>query len=162
MLIRRVGPKWPLALGMVVATGTFTFLVAFHAEHWQFYVATGLLGLGLGLAMGAMPALLNTAVTPEKTSVANSVNSTLRSIGGSIGTAIATAILAANAIPGTPLPTVDAYVNAFWVAGGICVVAVVAAVIVPYRHRRAAAAAETRSVQDVVHGATQPAPESSP
>lgn len=158
MLIRRVGPKWPLALGMVVATGTFTFLVAFHAEHWQFYVATGLLGLGLGLAMGSMPALLNTAVTPEKTSVANSVNSTLRSVGGSIGTAIATAILAANTIPNTPLPTVDAYVNAFWVAGGICVLAVVAAVIVPYRHRRAAAAAATRGVHGLVDGTTQPAP----
>ncbi|HEX6353168.1 MFS transporter [Actinophytocola sp.] len=138
MLIRRVGPKWPLALGMVVATGTFAFLVAFHTEHWQFYVATGLLGLGLGLAMGAMPALLNTAVAPEQTSVANSINSTLRSVGGSIGTAIASAILAANTLPGVPLPTVDAYVTAFWVAGGICVLAVVAALLVPYRHGRAA------------------------
>jgi MFS family permease len=136
LLIRRVGPKWPLALGMVVATGTFAYLVGFHAEHWQFYIATGLLGLGLGLSMGAMPALLNTAVAAEKTSVANSVNSTLRSVGGSIGTAIATAILAANTIPGTPLPTVDAYVNAFWVAGAICVLAVIAAAAVPYRHRR--------------------------
>jgi MFS family permease len=162
LLIRRVGPKWPLASGMVVATGTFAFLVAFHDEHWQFYVASGLLGLGLGLSMGSMPALLNTAVAPEKTSIANSVNSTLRSVGGSIGTAIATAILAATTIPGTPLPTVDAYVNAFWVAGGICVLAVVAAAVVPYRHRRAASAtvtaASTRSVEGVVHGALHATP----
>ena len=135
-LIRRVGPKWPLALGMFVAAGTFAFLVFAHGEHWQFYVATGLLGLGLGLSMGAMPALLNTAVAPEKTSVANSVNSTLRSVGGSIGTAIATAILAAHTMPGLPLPTVDGFVVAFWVAGGICVMAVVAALLVPYRHGR--------------------------
>ncbi len=133
-LIRRIGPKWPLALGMVVATGTFAFLALFHTEHWQFYVATGLLGLGLGLSMGSMPALLNTAVDPAKTSVANSINSTLRSVGGSIGTAVATAIITSNTIPGTPLPTVDGYVDAFLVAGGICVLAVVAAVVVPYRH----------------------------
>lgn len=156
-LIRRFGPKIPLALGMFVAAGTFGFLVAFHAEHWQFYVATGLLGLGLGLSMGAMPALLNTAVEPAKTSVANSVNSTLRSVGGSIGTAIATAILASQTMPRMPLPTVDGYVIAFVVAGGICVLAVVAALLVPYRHGKAARAT-TRSVAGIVQGAVQPAP----
>jgi MFS family permease len=134
-LIRRVGPKWSLAAGMVVAASTFAFLVGFHGQHWQFYVAAGLLGLGLGLSFGAMPALLNSAVTPERTSVANSINSTLRSIGGSIGTAIATAVLAATTIPGTTLPTVDAYVTALWVGGGICLLAFLAAVVVPYRHR---------------------------
>jgi MFS family permease len=155
-LIRRVGPKWPLALGMVVATATFAYLALFHTEHWQFYIATGLLGLGLGLAMGAMPTLLNTAVAAEKTSIANSVNSTLRSVGGSIGTAVATAIITSNTIPGTPLPTVDAYVDAFLVAGAICVLAVIAAVIVPYRHRHAVAA-RARIVEGTVHGAGQPA-----
>jgi MFS family permease len=171
-LVRRVGPKWPLAIGMVVSSGTFAFLVAFHAEHWQFYVASGLLGLGLGLALGAMPALLNTAVAPEATSIANSVNSTLRSVGGSIGTAIATAILASHTMAGLPLPTVDGYVLAFWVAGGICVLAVVAAVAVPYRHRVAAdtpvtapipavapdAAPGTRTLVGVVRGGAQPGP----
>jgi MFS family permease len=159
-LIRRVGPKWPLAIGMLVAAGTFAYMAGFHAEHWQFYVASGLLGLGLGLAMGSMPALLNTAVAPEKTSVANSVNSTLRSVGGSIGTAIATAILASQTLPKVPLPTVDGYVIAFLVAGGICVLAVVAALLVPYRHRTAntASPASTRSVAGLVQGAVQPAP----
>lgn len=159
-LIRRVGPKWPLAIGMFVAAGTFAYMAGFHAEHWQFYVASGLLGLGLGLAMGSMPALLNTAVAPEKTSVANSVNSTLRSVGGSIGTAIATAILASQTLPKVPLPTVDGYVIAFLVAGGICVLAVVAALLVPYRHRtvNTVNTAGTRSVAGLVQGAVQPTP----
>lgn len=151
-LIRRVGPKIPLALGMTVAAGTFAFLIGFHGEHWQFYVATGLLGLGLGLSMGAMPALLNTAVDPEKTSVANSVNSTLRSVGGSIGTAIATAILASQMMPQSPLPTVDGYVMAFWVAGGICVLAVIAALLVPYRHGKTTVT-DIRNVEDTVQPA---------
>jgi len=135
LLIRRSGPKLPLVIGTVVATVTFGFMLLWHTEHWQFFFATALLGLGLGLAMGAMPTLLNTAVAREQTSIANSVNQTLRSVGGSIGTAIATAILAADLIPGTPLPTPDAYDTAFAVAGGICVLAIVAALIVPYDHR---------------------------
>jgi MFS family permease len=133
-LIKRIGPKWPMVLGTIVATATFVFLLVFHTEHWHFYAATGLLGLGLGLAMGAMPTLLNSGVTPEQTSVANSVNQTLRSVGGSIGTAVATAILAANTMPGLPLPTVDGYTMSFAVSGGICVLAILAALIVPYRH----------------------------
>jgi MFS family permease len=156
-LIRRVGPRWPLAIGMFTAAGTFAYMAGFHAEHWEFYVASGLLGLGLGLAMGAMPALLNTSVAPEKTSVANSVNSTLRSVGGSIGTAIATAILASQTLPGVPLPTVDGYVIAFLVAGGICVLAVVAALLVPYRHGTTGTAG-ARGVEDIVQGAPRPAP----
>jgi predicted MFS family arabinose efflux permease len=143
MLIRRVGPKWPMVIGTVVATATFAFLLAFHAEHWHFYVATGLLGLGLGLAFGAIPTLLNSGVTPEQTSVANSVNQTLRSIGGSIGTAVASAILAANLLPRLPLPTAGAYTTAFAVSGAICVLAVVAAVFVPYRHRAVKTAEES-------------------
>jgi predicted MFS family arabinose efflux permease len=142
VLIRRVGPKWPMVVGTVVATATFAFLLAWHTEHWNFYLATGLLGLGLGLAFGAIPTLLNSGVTPEQTSVANSVNQTLRSIGGSIGTAVATAILAAGPMPGLPLPTVDAYTTAFAVSGAICVFAIVAAVLIPYRHRAAQTAKE--------------------
>lgn len=135
LLIRRFGPKLPLVIGTIVATITFGFMLLWHSEHWQFFFATALLGLGLGLAMGAMPTLLNTAVDREQTSIANSVNQTLRSVGGSIGTAIATAILAADLIPGTPLPTLDSYDTAFAVAGGICVLAIIAALIVPYNHR---------------------------
>ncbi|MFD9741280.1 MFS transporter [Umezawaea sp. NPDC059074] len=135
LLIKRIGPKWPLLIGTVVATATFGFLLGWHDAHWHFSLATGLLGLGLGLAFGAIPTLLNSGVSPEQTSVANSVNQTLRSIGGSIGTAIATAVLAADTVPGLPLPELDAYSTAFAVCGGICVLAVIAAALLPYRHR---------------------------
>jgi MFS family permease len=141
VLIRHIGPKWPMFIGTVVATATFGFLLIFHEQHWHFYVATGLLGLGLGLAMGAMPTLLNSGTTPEQTSIANGVNQTLRSVGGSIGTAVASAMLATQTLPGLPLPTMGAYTTAFAVSGAICVLAVIAAAIVPYRHRAVVAAA---------------------
>lgn len=137
VLIRRVGPKWPMVAGTIIAAATFAFLLGWHSEHWHFYVATGLMGLGLGLAFGAIPTLLNSGVTPEQTSVVNSVNQTLRSIGGSIGTAVATAILAAHTVVGgLPLPDLGGYTTAFAVAGGICVLAFVATLVLPYRHAR--------------------------
>lgn len=149
LLIRRLGPKWPMCIGTVVAAATFAFLLLFHTEHWHFFVATGLLGLGLGLAMGAMPTLLNSSVEPGRTSIANGVNQTLRSVGGSIGTAVATAILTANTIPGSPLPTVDAFPISFAVSGGICLLAITSALAVPYRHRTTAPA-EARDAASAV------------
>jgi MFS family permease len=160
-LIRAIGPKWPMFFGTIVAALTFGFLLLFHTEHWHFFVATGLLGLGLGLAMGAMPTLLNSGVSPEQTSIANSVNQTLRSVGGSIGTAVAAAVLASETMTGTPLPTVGAYTTAFGISGGICVLAIIAAAVVPYRHRATVAApqpttaAATRSVQGTVTSTAQ-------
>lgn len=136
VLVRRLGPKWPLCLGTIVATATFGFLLLLHSEHWHFFVATGLLGLGLGLAMGAMPTLLNSGVEPGRTSVANSINQTLRSVGGSIGTAVAAAILAAGTVPGTAVPSVNAYSASFAVSGAICLIAVLAAFAVPDRSSR--------------------------
>ncbi|GAA5050974.1 MFS transporter [Nocardia callitridis] len=155
VLIRHLGPKVPLVIGTVVATATFGFLVLWHVQHWHFFVATGLLGLGLGLAMGAMPTLLNSGTTPEQTSIANSVNQTLRSVGGSIGTAVATAMLATKTLPGIPLPTLDAYTLAFGVSGGICVLAIIAAAVVPYRHRTAAAQVERAQVEGAVATGTR-------
>lgn len=153
LLIRRMGPKRPMVLGSVVATATFVFLLFLHTQHWHFYVATGLLGLGLGLAMGAMPTLLHSGVTPEQTSAANSVNQTLRSVGGSIGTAVATAVLAANTMTGAPLPTIGGYTTSFAVSGGICVLAIVAALVVPYRH-----GAETANASQELPPLPGPAP----
>jgi predicted MFS family arabinose efflux permease len=139
-LIRWFGPKVPLVVGTAIAALTFVSLLLWHTEHWHFYVASGLLGLGLGMGMGAIPSLLNTAVAPEQTSIANGVNATLRMIGGAIGTTMTTAVLASSTLPGTPLPTLDAYTTAFWLSLAIGGVAVVASLVVPYRHaaRRAA------------------------
>jgi hypothetical protein len=80
----------------LAGTGALDAVLVLHTEHWHFYVAAGL--LGLGFAMATMPTLLNSEVALEQTSVANSVNQTLRSVGGSIGTAVATAVLAANTL----------------------------------------------------------------
>lgn len=129
VLIRRVGPKIPVIAGTMVATATFGSLLALHDEHWHFYSGAGLLGLGLGLAFGAIPLLLDQGIALEHTSVANSINQTLRSVGGSIGTAAAAAILASSTVDG--LPTAGSYTAAFELSAAICVLAVTAAVLLP-------------------------------
>ncbi|MFC6154777.1 MFS transporter [Nocardioides yefusunii] len=147
-LIKKVGPKWPLVLGTTVVAITYVVLISFHGDHIDFYIASGLMGLGLGLSLGSMPTLLNNSVPADQTSIANGVNATLRSVGGSIGTTIVTAIIAAETLPPIQLPTgdvlvlptEDAYVTAFAVSLGISVVAIIAAMLLPYRHAEHGAA----------------------
>ena len=96
-------------------------------------IAAFLTGTGMS---GAFVLIIQFVQTPSR--VGYSVNQTLRSIGGSIGTAVATAVLAANTVPGLPLPELDAFSTAFAVCGGIWVLAVIATAPIPYRHRTAA------------------------
>ncbi len=142
-MIKRVGPKWPLVLGAGVTALTYAFMMVFHDDHIDFYLASGLMGLGLGLALGAMPTLLNNSVAADQTSIANGVNATLRSVGGSVGTTIASAVLAAHAMDQLPLPTEDGFQVAYGVSFGICVLAIVASLLLPYRHTAATSSAVT-------------------
>jgi MFS family permease len=132
-LIGRFGARLPLVLGGLLAGLALLSLAPWHGAQLNVYVASGVMGLGIGLAYAAMPALINGAVPVEQSGVANGMNAVLRTVGGAVGTAVATAILTGNLIPqrllaGTPLaghalPTAHAYHTAFLVAGVLALTA---------------------------------------
>jgi MFS family permease len=114
------------------------FLGFQHGSQGDVYTASGIMGLGIGLAYAAMPAYINGAVPPEQAGIANSVNAVFRTVGGAVGTAVAGVILTSKTISadllahtplaGTQLPTGDAYQTAFYVCG----VLGLAAAVVPF------------------------------
>ncbi len=126
-MIGKSGPKLPLVLGGLLAGLALLSLAPWHGAQLNVYVASGVMGLGIGLAYAAMPALINSAVPVEQSGVANGMNAVLRTVGGAVGTAVATAILTGSLIPqqllagtalaGHALPTESAYRDAFVVAG---------------------------------------------
>lgn len=144
-LIGRFGPKTPMALGGLFAGLAMVFLGLWHGSQGDVYAASGVMGLGIGLAYAAMPAYINGAVPPEQAGIANSVNAVLRTVGGAVGTAvagviltsqtIAPALLAHTPLAGLALPTGDAYRTAFLVCGVLGLAA--AAVPLAVRGRRA-------------------------
>jgi len=161
-LIGRFGPKPPLAVGGLLAGLALVSLVPWHGAQLNVYVASGVMGLGIGLAYAAMPALINGAVPVEQSGVANGMNAVLRTVGGAVGTAVATAILTGKLIPqqllaGTPLaghalPTVGAYRDAFAVAG----ILALAAAAVPLLLRRSRADAGGVTSQSAASGTVAP------
>ncbi|MFD0632670.1 hypothetical protein ACFQ9X_14780 [Catenulispora yoronensis] len=97
-----------------------------HGSPVDVVIASGLLGVGVGMAYAAMPAYINASVPVQQSGIANGMNAVLRTVGGAIGTAVTGAILAANVkqvAPGVALPTIDAYSHSFVVAAALAVVA---------------------------------------
>ena len=138
LLGRRVGSKWPLALGMAFVAISATGLAVFHDEPWQIVVAMSGLSVGVGFAFAAMAALITEAVEPTETGIATGINTVMRTVGAVVGAQVGAAILTATTLEGTNVPTEGAYVTAFALAAVAAGFATVIAVFVtPPRRRRA-------------------------
>jgi EmrB/QacA subfamily drug resistance transporter len=125
-----VGSRVPLALGALLSAVAWAILALFHSEHWQIYVVTFVLGLGIGLAFGAMVNVIVESVPPDQTGVATGMNVIFRNVGGALGGQISASILTAG-VATSGLPTEDAFVTAFWLAAGMLALGFVAALLVP-------------------------------
>ena len=144
LLGRRVGSKWPLAIGMGLVALSAATLAALHAAPWQIVVAMAGLSVGVGFSFAAMAALITEAVDPTETGIATGINTVMRMIGAVIGAQVGAAILTAQTLAGTPVPTEGAYVSAFVLAAAAAAVASVIAVFVtpPRPRKRAVLVAE--------------------
>ena len=73
------------------------FILAFaHDQPWEIYLASTLLGIGLGLAYSAMSSLIVEAVPPAQTGVASGMNANIRTIGGAIGASVMASIVTSD------------------------------------------------------------------
>jgi MFS family permease len=91
---RTRGPKVTLMLGAIVVALGYGIGVVLMSSVWQLVLISGLIGAGIGLAYGAMPALIMGAVPVTETAAANSLNTLMRAIGTSTSSAVAGVILA--------------------------------------------------------------------
>jgi EmrB/QacA subfamily drug resistance transporter len=132
-----LGSKLPLMLGALVSASSFVLLAVAHSRRFEIYLATCLLGVGIGLAFSAMANLIVEAVPREQTGVASGMNTIMRTIGGALGSQAAASVVASSAVQGG-LPTVDGFTAAFALSAVAMLAAFAAAVAVPARERRSA------------------------
>ncbi|MFI0467315.1 MFS transporter [Saccharopolyspora sp. 5N102] len=88
------GPKTTLMLGAVVVAAGYVLGIVLMSAVWQLVLVSSVIGAGIGLAYGAMPALIMAAVPVAETAAANSLNTLMRAIGTSVSSAVAGAVLA--------------------------------------------------------------------
>jgi EmrB/QacA subfamily drug resistance transporter len=129
-LSARVGSRVPLVAGSIATCLAFVLLAIAHDQKWEIYVASGILGIGIGLAFASLANLIVEAVRPDQTGVATGMNTVMRSLGGSVGSQIGASVIAGT-IVGTALPTEHGFELAFILAGSACFLGALASLAVP-------------------------------
>ncbi|TQM11890.1 MFS transporter [Pseudonocardia kunmingensis] len=88
------GPKVTLIAGAVVVALGYGAGTVLMSEIWEIVLVSAMISAGIGLAYGAMPALVMAAVPVSHTAAANSLNNLMRAIGTSMASAVAGVVLA--------------------------------------------------------------------
>ncbi|WP_328906887.1 MFS transporter [Streptomyces sp. NBC_00234] len=129
------GPKVTLAVGSLVISLGYASALLLLGSTWGLLVVTIVCSAGVGLAYGAMPALIMGAVPPEETASANSFNTLMRSIGSSVAAAVMGVVLAqmTTDFGGFLLPSEDGFRAALMVGCGVGLAAAVVASFIPVR-----------------------------
>ncbi len=93
------GPRATLMLGTIVVAAGYGMGVVLMTAVWHLVIVSAVIGAGIGLGYGAMPALIMGAVPTSETAAANSLNTLMRAIGTSVSSAVAGVVLTQVAIP---------------------------------------------------------------
>jgi MFS family permease len=143
---RTRGPKVTLMAGAVVVAAGYGLGVVLMSSVWQLVLVSALIGAGIGLAYGAMPALIMSAVPVSETAAANSLNTLMRSIGTSVSSAVAGVILAQLTISLGPVqvPAQDGFRLIMAIGCGTALLALVIAAFIPGMRRPGPSTPEPR------------------
>lgn len=145
---RARGPKTTLMAGALLVASGYGMSVVLMSGLWQLMIASTIIGAGVGLAYGAMPALVMAAVPLSETAAANSLNTLMRSIGTSVASAVAGVVIAnvTMSAGGEVFPARDAFTLILGLGALAALTAFVIAVFLPGR-AKATAPVEPEPVQ---------------
>jgi MFS family permease len=129
-LAATIGSKAAVIIGSIASTSAYLLLAFANTDKWEIYLASTLLGVGLGLAFSAMSNLIVQAVPAVQTGVASGMNANIRTIGGAIGAAVVSSIIASQFLP-DGYPSKADYTKAFAFLAAMTVVAIIAAIFIP-------------------------------
>lgn len=87
------GPKFTLICGVLVIAAAYGLGILLMGSAWGLMLFLMVSSSGVGLAYGAMPALIMSAVPASETAAANGFNTLMRALGTSIGAAVIGAVL---------------------------------------------------------------------
>lgn len=131
----RFGPKVTLSLGsLVIAGGYGSSLLLMHSV-WGAMTFSLIIGCGVALGYGAMPALIMGAVPHTETAAANGFNTLMRAIGTSASSAVLGVILAhlTISVGERTFPSEAGFRTCFIIAGCVALVAAAIAASIPTR-----------------------------
>ncbi|MFF8810615.1 MFS transporter [Streptomyces pactum] len=139
-LINARGPKPALVLGALVIAAGYGLSLPLMGTAWGLMVAGIVINAGVGLAYGAMPALIMSSVPLSETAAANGFNTLMRSLGTTIGSAVIGVVLAQMTITlggGHTIASEDGFRTGLTIGCGVALLAAAVAAVIPSAARAA-------------------------
>ncbi|MFI6124289.1 MFS transporter [Streptomyces sp. NPDC051064] len=138
------GPKFTLICGVLVIAGAYGLGILLMGSAWGLMLFLMVSSSGVGLAYGAMPALIMSSVPVSETAAANGFNTLMRSLGTSIGAAVIGAVLAqmTTETAGYSFTSEAGFRTGLMFGCGVALVAVVISAFIPALRRPADGAVE--------------------
>ncbi|SKA30772.1 Arabinose efflux permease [Marinactinospora thermotolerans DSM 45154] len=140
-ITRAHGPRTTLMVGAGVVALGYGLNMVLLSSLWHLVLVSSVIGAGIGLAYGAMPALIMDAVPVTETGAANSLNTLMRSVGTSVSSAVVGLLLVRLSAPmGTgTVPTLEGFRVVMALGATAALTALAIAAFIPrYRNARTA------------------------
>ncbi|WP_406466572.1 MFS transporter [Streptomyces sp. NBC_01594] len=127
------GPKFTLISGVLVIAAGYGLSLALMGSAWGLMLVTIVTSSGVGLAYGAMPALIMGSVPLSETAAANGFNTLMRSLGTSVGSAVIGVVLAqmTTTMGGYTFASEDGFRTALMIGGGVALLGALIAAAIP-------------------------------
>jgi MFS family permease len=134
-ITRTSGPRTTLIAGTLVVAAGYGINLVLLSQIWHLVLVSCVIGAGIGLAYGAMPSLIMSAVPVSETAAANSLNTLMRSIGTSVSSAVAGVVLSQLTVPFGPtaVPSLTAFRVIIGIGAATALAAAAVATLIPRR-----------------------------
>lgn len=142
------GPKFTLVCGSIVIAAGYASSMLLMGSTWGLMLVVSFISAGVGLAYGAMPALIMSAVPVSETGSANSFNTLTRSVGTSFAAAVVGVVLAQMSVQvgDYHFPTENGFRLGLLMGAGVALIAGVVALGIPkHKAEHAPAAAKVNA-----------------
>lgn len=156
-LSARFGARTTLMTGGLVMALGYAAATLLMGSTWTLALSAALISAGVGLAFGAMPALIMGAVPADQKAAANAFNALMRSIGISVSSAVIAVVLATLSTATRShavVPTQTGFRVGLLVGAGVSVLAAVLARCIPTRGDLPSPAQEVARVIEEDEGGT--------
>ncbi len=127
------GPKFTLVSGVLVIAAGYGLSQALMGSAWGLMVVTMVTSSGVGLAYGAMPALIMSSIPAAETAAANGFNTLMRSLGTSVGAAVVGTVLSqmTTTMGGHTFASESGFRTGLLIGLGVALVAAAIAAVIP-------------------------------
>lgn len=129
LIVRKYGPKYPMAFGMSLAILGFVTLYFFHDTRLDVMIGVSIMGAGGGFSMVSSINMVILSTPIQETGVSTAMNMIVRTSGSVVGPALAAVIISMNShpgvIPGTEIPDDYAYQVIFIMSAAVMALGVV-------------------------------------